>query len=242
MPHKEERRGQEVVIHATNTSSTMVFTDTQITAFFTEATQMGISEHTRQALDDEGVSRVSNLHEWEDDEWDQFTQICKRAPQTFNPNKAQSLINQPTFKVPVKSLKRLKEASRISCSYNDVGRDLSQTNMRWNQVINNFMIQRKALEQKSKDYVPDVSKLQKGTTVASWAGSMRVFLSKVTSSQGIVTMAYVLRKEDQVPIVDPALAPDQPHLLEHVLVKDEYENSLLHSDLRFRNNNRTLFG
>ena len=104
------------------------------------------------------------------------------------------------------------------------------------------MIQHKAMEQKAKDGVSDVPKLQKGTTVASWAGSMRVFLSKVTSSQGIVTMAYVLRKEDQVPIVDPALAPDQPHLLEHVLVKDEYENSLLHSDLRFRNNNRTLFG
>ena len=55
VPHKEERRGQEVVIHATNTSSTMVFTDTQITAFFTEATQMEISARTRHALENEDI-------------------------------------------------------------------------------------------------------------------------------------------------------------------------------------------
>ena len=50
------------------TSSTMVFTDTQITAFFTEATQMGISVLTRQTLEDEDISTVTNLHEWEDGE------------------------------------------------------------------------------------------------------------------------------------------------------------------------------
>ena len=40
----------------------------------------------------------------------------------------------------------------------------------------------------------------------------------------------------------PALSPDQPHLLEHGSVKDEYENHLLHSDVRFLNDNVTLFG
>ena len=40
----------------------------------------------------------------------------------------------------------------------------------------------------------------------------------------------------------PALSPDQPHSLENGLVKDEYEKRLLHSDVRFRNDNRTLFG
>ena len=56
------------------------------------------------------------------------------------------------------------------------------------------MIQHKAMEQKAKDGVPDVPKLQKGTMVASWDYSMRVFLSKVPSARGIATMAYVTRK------------------------------------------------
>ena len=37
------------------TYSTMVLIDTQITVLFVEATQMGISAHTRQALEDEGI-------------------------------------------------------------------------------------------------------------------------------------------------------------------------------------------
>ena len=85
----------------------MVFTDTQITAFFAEATQMGLSARTRQALEDEVISRVADLHEWKEDEWDQFNQNCKRPPQIVNPKNAQDLINQPTFEVLVKSLKRL---------------------------------------------------------------------------------------------------------------------------------------
>ena len=96
--------------------------------------------------------------------------------------------------------------------------------------------------EKAKDDVPDVPKLQKGTTVASWADSMIVFLSKFSSDRGIATMEYVTIKEAQVPIVDPALTPDQPHLLDHGSVEDEYENRLLHSDVRFWNYNGTLFG
>ena len=45
--HEEERRGREGGSHDTTTSSTMVFTATQINALFTEATQMGIYARTR---------------------------------------------------------------------------------------------------------------------------------------------------------------------------------------------------
>ena len=89
------------------TSSTMVSTATQITAFFAEDTQMGISARTRQALEYEGISTVSDLVEWYDNEWNQFTHNCKCPPQIFDPNNAQALINQPAFKVPMKSLNRL---------------------------------------------------------------------------------------------------------------------------------------
>ena len=57
------------------------------------------------------------------------------------------------------------------------------------------MIQRKVKEQKAKDGVPGVLKLQKSTTVASWDDSMRVFLYKAPSAWGIANMEYVPIKE-----------------------------------------------
>ena len=42
--------------------------------------------------------------------------------------------------------------------------------------------------------------------------------------------------------MDPALAPDQPHSLENGLFKDKQEDRFLHYDVRFRNDNGTLFG
>ena len=84
------------------------------------------------------------------------------------------------------------------------------------------MIQRKSIEQKAKDGVLDVPKLQKGTTVASWADFIRFFLSKVPSTHCIANMSYVTRKEYQVTIVAPALVLDQTHLLEHGSVEDKW--------------------
>ena len=110
---------------------------------------------------------ADDLHEWEDDKWDQFASNFKRPPHIFDPNNANLLINQPPFLVTVKYLKRLKEASRIARFYKAVGRPLSQQNMRWQHVIKKYAIQRKAMEKMLKEDVTDVPKLLKGTTVAA---------------------------------------------------------------------------
>ena len=91
-----------------------MFTATRITAFFTEANHTGLYARTHQALENEGISAVAKIHEWEDVEWDPFNQNRTRPPQIVDPNNAQDLINQPKFKVTVKSLKSLKEASCIA--------------------------------------------------------------------------------------------------------------------------------
>ena len=72
----------------------MVFTIIQNTSFFTDAFQMGFSVRTRQTLVNEGISVADDLHEWEDEEWDQFASNCKQPPQIFDPNNAKLLINQ----------------------------------------------------------------------------------------------------------------------------------------------------
>ena len=73
-----------------------------------------------------------------------------RLTQILDQKNDQAFINQPEFKVPVNPLKRLKEALYISCFYDNFGRDILHPNMIWNQVINNFMIQRKAMRKKGE--------------------------------------------------------------------------------------------
>ena len=119
----------------------MVFTAIQNTSFFTDAVQMGPSLRTRQALVNEGISVADDLHEWEDEEWDQFASNCNQPPQIFDPNNDNLLINQAPFLVPVEYLNILKEASRIARFCEVVGRPLSQQHMRWQHVIENCAIQ-----------------------------------------------------------------------------------------------------
>ena len=145
----------------------MVFTAIQNTSFFTDAFQMGLLVRTRQTLVNEGIRVADDLHELEDNEWDQFSGNCKRPPKIVEPNNSNLLINQAPFLVPIKYLKILKEASRIARFYKAFGRPLSQQNMRWNHVIENYAIQKNAMEKMLKEDVPDVPKLLKGSTVAA---------------------------------------------------------------------------
>ena len=71
----------------------MVFTAAQITSFFEDADQMGLSNHTRVYVQGEGIDRPDDLQEFtEKDAWDQIIENCKRPPQTTNA--AGNLVNQ----------------------------------------------------------------------------------------------------------------------------------------------------
>ena len=122
------------IVTNSKASNNMVFTAIQNKSFFTDAVQMGLSVQTRQALVNEWISMADDLHEWEDDEWDQFSSNCKWPPQIVDPNNSNLLINQAPFLVPIKYLKILKEASRIARFYKAFGRPLSQQKMRWQHV------------------------------------------------------------------------------------------------------------
>ena len=169
---------------------TMVLTLLQSTEFFTKDVQMGLTALTRAQLVIEAVANTDDLSDWEDDDWDKFSSSCRRPGQIIDANN--NLINQSPFILPVRSLKRLKEAFNIACYNNDIGRALTPTNMRY-QVISNFQVQRKAIEARLKEPTPDVPRITKGYKVPQWANSFRLFLSNCSSAQGCATMAYVSR-------------------------------------------------
>ena len=80
---------------------------------------MGLTVLTHAQLVVEGVTNANDLSDWEDDDWDQFSSSCRRPGQILDANN--NLINQAPFILPVRSLKRLKEASNIARYYNDIG-------------------------------------------------------------------------------------------------------------------------
>ena len=92
----------------------MVFTAAQQVSYLEDADQMGLSNRTRNiSLIIEGIAAVDDLADWDDDNWDQWNFNCRKPDWVQDPNNAVNLTTKVTFKVSVKSLKRLKIASKL---------------------------------------------------------------------------------------------------------------------------------
>ncbi len=90
----------------------MVFTAPQITAFFEDQAQMGLSNRTRVYLQGEGITHPDDLAEFcEKEIWDKIIENCKRPPQVANA--AGVLGDKQPFQLPVRSLLRLCIAARV---------------------------------------------------------------------------------------------------------------------------------
>ena len=75
-------QAQHTPIHSTN----MVLTAAQITSFFEDADQMGLTHRNRTlSLNTEGIITVGELAEWKDDEWDQWNNNCKKPDRIPDP-------------------------------------------------------------------------------------------------------------------------------------------------------------
>ena len=81
-------QAQHTPIHSTK----MVLSVAQVTSFFEDADQMGLTNRTHNlSLNTEGITTVVELAEWKDDDWDQCKNNCKkpdRIPDPANPAKS----------------------------------------------------------------------------------------------------------------------------------------------------------
>ena len=92
----------------------MVLTDAQQVSFFEYADQMGLKHSTRvYSLDVEGIENVDDLADWDVEDWGQWASNCKKPDMIQDPNNVANLITQVPFPLSVKSLKRLKIASKL---------------------------------------------------------------------------------------------------------------------------------
>ena len=117
----------------------MVFTTSQITAFFENADQMESSNRTRVHLQGEGITHPNDLLEFMDkNSWKQIVETCKRPPQIAGAGGA--LVDQQPFQLPAKSLLRLQIAAKVVEHYTKTARPLAAANIRW-VCLSNFKIE-----------------------------------------------------------------------------------------------------
>ena len=104
----------------------MVLTAGQLTSFFEDATQMGLSNRTRMHLQTEGNTTPDDLIDFVDkDAWTPILDNCRRPPQIPGAGQGAALVNQQAFHLPDKSLLRLKVAAQVVLYYDRTNRTLT---------------------------------------------------------------------------------------------------------------------
>ena len=218
----------------------MVLTAAQTRTFFENDQQISLSRRTKDDLISEGISSVEDLGEWDDNDWDAFAASCRKPEQIEDPANARNLINQAPFALPVKSLKRLKIASKLIRHYEAILMEPVADNVKWN-CLKSYDQQHKALLDKKKNStLNSVPKLNKSTTVPRWMDSIRLHLRLVYGGRDS-NLLYLIREDDAVPAPAPTTAAGLPHTADGGSVEGDLEMRLSHVHPLFDDDNAKLY-
>ena len=139
-----------------------------------------------------------------------------------------------------KSQKRLGIVCELVWYYNTMGRDLTAANMRWNNVLKNFEIQWKALMTKRDGDTPEVPKISKSLPIIRWTEAFQDHLHHVILVR-MIPLAYVIRKDEEVPAVAPPLQAGKPHSEAHGSIEGEMIARASHTHAMFRDDNAAVY-
>ena len=180
---------------------------------------MGIPHDTVIQLIQEGIDAVSDLADFDDMKQvaDNLRRPPGRVPDPGNPG---STIPTPSFQFGARSQLRLEAAAKLIRFYNEIGRDLTAQNIKWDPIIKDFIQQWKALEKRGKEETKEVPKISKALPILKWTESMTDHFNRVVGVRNI-PLAYVIRESVNVPAVCPSLATNKPHSSEHGSVEQD---------------------
>ena len=222
----------------------MVLMAAQMTAFFEDVAQMGIPHVTVIQLQQEGISSINDLADFDKDSLQQLADNL-RCPggciPDLNPGAAPgAMILTPPFVFRVKSQKWLLAACNLVHYYATVGHPIMANNMQWMNIMKNFEIQWKALIDHKDDDEPEVPKISKALPVIKWTEAFEDYLSHMIGVH-IIPLSYVIQAEVEPPAVAPPLEAGQPHSVEHGLVENELVACALHMHALFHDDNSTIY-
>lgn len=185
----------------------MVFDAAQTASFFTDADQMALPQTTLLGLLDEGIQEPSDLGEFHDEDLKQVANNLRKPSGTIpNPNYVAggtepARVPRPSYVLGAKSFKRLKVAAAAVRYYETIGRELTPTNMHYENVLQDFGEQWKALEIKAKEDDPNVPHITKALPIVKWTESFEDFLHQVIGVRRI-PLAYLVRGYT-IPLANP---------------------------------------
>ena len=220
----------------------MVFTIPQTNTFFTSDDQMAIPFDTLAQMEEEGITNVSDLGQFEDDDFTALANNLRRPGGTIpDPNDAQRQIPNPGFMLGTKSLKRLKVAACAVRYYEAIGRTLTPRNMHYTNVLVVFYKHWIALKSKKDADDPEVPKITKQLTIVKWSESMIDFLHLIVGAR-MIPLSYVVRGDVDVPGEETAPSLNNlPYSQEHGSVEAELIARASHTDPAFREDNAKVY-
>ena len=112
--------------------------------------------------------------------------------------------------------------------------------MRWNNIIKNFEIQWKALKTKRDEDTLEVPKISQSLPIIKWMEAFQDYLHRVIGVR-MIPLAYVTRKDDDVPSVAPPLQDGQPHFEVHGSIEGEMIVRASHTHAMFRDDNAAVY-
>ena len=182
----------------------MPLTNGQINNVFIQANQMAIPQATVDQLVTEGINNVDDFAEFDETSFKQVTENLRRpsgVDPAGNPN--------CPFTFGAKSQMRLLAACRMVKFYQDIGRPLTASNIRWDPIIKKFQMQWKALDERRQADDPDTPKVTKALPIMRWAEAFRDHLFRCVGIQDI-PLAYVVQEDSALAPTCPPLATNQP--------------------------------
>ena len=222
----------------------MVLTAAQVRDFFENNGQMAIPHATVVQLENEGITTVDDLIDFDKDTLQQVADNLRRPGGRIpnpDPNAPPgSTIPQPPFTFGAKSQKRLLAACELVRFYTTIGRPLTAANMQWDPIIKNFSDQWKALEDRKSNDPPDVPKISKALPIIKWTEAFSDYLHRTIGSR-VIPLAYVTRETIEVPAAVPTLAPNSPHSVQHGSVEADLIARASHTHALYREDNAKVY-
>ena len=158
----------------------MVFTNDQTTAFFEDANQMAVPGETRPGLNMEGIVNVEDLEDFTEDDLIQVAQnLRKPAGVMVDPNNRNRRIPQTPYVFGAKSLKRFKIAAVAASYYKIINRELTPSNMHYENCLVDFYEQWENLLKKGGTTEPDTLRITRTLPIIKWTESFEEFLHQV---------------------------------------------------------------
>ena len=163
----------------------MVLTNAQTTAFFTDSHQMNLPGRTRIFLQSEGITSPKDFAKFTTKEaWEQVLKNCKRPPQIPDPANAALMINNQPYRMPVKSLMRLKVAALAIKYYQDTACPLTAGMLTWGTHLTSFQQQWTAILDLKKRDAQELPKITKSVSPSGLRHTRRTLNKRLELEMG----------------------------------------------------------